>query len=472
MALVKCPECKKKISDMCENCPNCGYPLSTIKEINTNRKSNSESIRESSENKKAVQKWWVWVAIGVVIVVATIIAILLLNRDTKPKFDEDGNPVYIELTNEVYTNAEKYKGYHVDIKGEVFQVMSDSGTVKGIHIWIDPGVCEQNMMIYYSTDDDVKKGDYITCSGYIDSVTKYKNAYGTTLYAPLIKSSDLKKATYIDVMSPTITTIKPVNLKHEKYGYSISIDKIEFAEKETRVYATVKNNGKATLNIGNAIIVQNGKQYNSTDNYEAGYEEIPREIVGGVSSSGIIVFPAISNEYFELSVDMHSGDYDEKIDEFAFLISEDKSDVVDRAYKSAVQIWFDFFNGVLTETEKILPQGVWNAISKGMNATVDETELCLKEWYDGYLKMESFVIESEQKLSQRQLEECVEDINERYRFNGYEIQSTEGYKLSVRVTKTDGKKDIYFPFVIKVEGDWYWVEGTRFITGPFTPATY
>ena len=27
MALIKCPECKKKISDQCENCPNCGYPI-------------------------------------------------------------------------------------------------------------------------------------------------------------------------------------------------------------------------------------------------------------------------------------------------------------------------------------------------------------------------------------------------------------------------------------------------------------
>ena len=27
MALIKCPECKKKISDQCGKCPNCGYPI-------------------------------------------------------------------------------------------------------------------------------------------------------------------------------------------------------------------------------------------------------------------------------------------------------------------------------------------------------------------------------------------------------------------------------------------------------------
>ena len=27
MALIKCPECKKKISDQCEKCPNCGLDI-------------------------------------------------------------------------------------------------------------------------------------------------------------------------------------------------------------------------------------------------------------------------------------------------------------------------------------------------------------------------------------------------------------------------------------------------------------
>lgn len=29
MALIKCPECNKEISDKAVNCPNCGYPICT-----------------------------------------------------------------------------------------------------------------------------------------------------------------------------------------------------------------------------------------------------------------------------------------------------------------------------------------------------------------------------------------------------------------------------------------------------------
>lgn len=31
MALIKCPECEREVSDNAEKCPNCGYPLTQNK---------------------------------------------------------------------------------------------------------------------------------------------------------------------------------------------------------------------------------------------------------------------------------------------------------------------------------------------------------------------------------------------------------------------------------------------------------
>ena len=46
MALIKCSECGKEISDKAKSCPNCGSPVSTI---------NAENRNQGDANNK---KYW------------------------------------------------------------------------------------------------------------------------------------------------------------------------------------------------------------------------------------------------------------------------------------------------------------------------------------------------------------------------------------------------------------------------------
>ena len=60
MALIKCPECKKKVSDQCENCPNCGYPIkANIAKTNTAESevtTTSEVIKSKETKPEKVKK--------------------------------------------------------------------------------------------------------------------------------------------------------------------------------------------------------------------------------------------------------------------------------------------------------------------------------------------------------------------------------------------------------------------------------
>lgn len=48
MALIKCPECEKEVSDKALNCPNCAFPLQESKPDGTVRiKTPSKSLDES-----------------------------------------------------------------------------------------------------------------------------------------------------------------------------------------------------------------------------------------------------------------------------------------------------------------------------------------------------------------------------------------------------------------------------------------
>lgn len=47
MALIKCPECGKEISDAAESCPNCGYPIKGQQQIG-----DSDGLGKGQETKK------------------------------------------------------------------------------------------------------------------------------------------------------------------------------------------------------------------------------------------------------------------------------------------------------------------------------------------------------------------------------------------------------------------------------------
>lgn len=51
MALIKCPECNKEISDKAEICVHCGYPISKwIKEENSDSSQSNEDIKDDNPN--------------------------------------------------------------------------------------------------------------------------------------------------------------------------------------------------------------------------------------------------------------------------------------------------------------------------------------------------------------------------------------------------------------------------------------
>ena len=283
-------------------------------------KKNTEVL---SKKKPIYKKIWFWSVITVVLIaIATSIYIMFFNS-VKPKLDENGKQVFTELLDNVYASAEDYLGYHVSIKGIVFQVLGNSKDTKDVHVWLAPETSDKNVIIQYDNDAEINSGDYITCSGYIKSVSKFKNDFDTEIITPIIYSSDIKKISYIEAMRPTLKSVELSNTIKEQYNYSISVDKVEFAAEETRLYLTVTNNGSADFTIYEdmATIVQDGKQYDTQYNREGNYEEVSHNIVVGAKSSGIITFPAIEQKDFKFIIEAYSPVYEEDIEEFTFNIS-------------------------------------------------------------------------------------------------------------------------------------------------------
>ena len=78
MALIKCKECGKEISDQATTCPNCGYPMHQKITGNTN-------INEKIDNKKAI-----FIIIAIFVFALIIGAIIVVNDGQIPLFIVEG----------------------------------------------------------------------------------------------------------------------------------------------------------------------------------------------------------------------------------------------------------------------------------------------------------------------------------------------------------------------------------------------
>jgi hypothetical protein len=229
-------------------------------------------------------------------------------------------PLTDEEIAQMYTDPAAFKGRPVTLTGKVFLVERDADAVY-MQVYQDPENYENNTIIGYADPDfDVEDDDYIKVTGTVEDEFEGTNAYGGSVTAPMIVASTLEISSYQEVMAPTILEVVPEKKTVTHLGYSVTVQKIEFAENETRVYLKVKNGGKSEFSLYSfyAVLIQGNKQYEEQSNWDAEYPEIQTDLKVGIESEGIICFPAINQEDFQLEFEGSSDNYREDVDLFKF----------------------------------------------------------------------------------------------------------------------------------------------------------
>lgn len=285
--------------------------------------------KESANSRKEIKVGKFTISLKKIIIFIGIILVLIIllnifsNKEfkVKPLYDKNNNPVYINEENisDIYSNAEKYKGQFIDISGQVFNKKTEDG-ITFLQINADVDNSEDNTLIYYQGTTDIKNDDFIKVTGYILGTNEYSNALGGNISAPAILSTKLEKSTYLDVARPTIKQVEYSDKVINQSGYKIEITKVEFAEKETRVYVTASNNANDDFAIYTYSVVatQNGKQYEQDSNYNADYEELNSELKPGITSKGILTFPTMDQSNFTIIIDGSSDNWDIDLKDFKF----------------------------------------------------------------------------------------------------------------------------------------------------------
>ena len=234
------------------------------------------------------------------------------------------NDVLVPMTGDdiksLFTTPEDLKNHCVELVGKVFSAPEYGDGVVSLQMWTDYANSENNIIVYILDDTiDVNVDDYVRVVGIVGDVVTGVNAFGAELTVPSVTASEYEILSYKDAVAPTVQEYE-LGQSQSQYGYTITVEKVEFAEIETRVYVKVDNGGKATFDLYsfNTVVTQNGKQYETQDNWEADYPEIQSNLYPGVSTEGVIVYPPMEQQDFQIIFDAYSDDYHEEIEKYVF----------------------------------------------------------------------------------------------------------------------------------------------------------
>lgn len=246
-------------------------------------------------------------------------------EETPQEEPEEEEAEYVEESQffKVFTNPSLFKGKRIKIMGRVFTTPEHDADGIYLQVWANPKYSEWNTVVMCKdTSLNVDTDDYVIIDGVVKDVFKGQNMMGGDVKAPLVVCDTLEVSDYMTVVAPAIET-KQVDQTIDQSGYQITVEKVEFAESETRLYLKVKNDGDEVFNVYsfNALIIQGSTQYEEEDNWEADYPEIQSEIRPGVETEGIVSYKAMDpKEPLKVIIEAYTDDWDIELEDYEFEI--------------------------------------------------------------------------------------------------------------------------------------------------------
>lgn len=225
----------------------------------------------------------------------------------------------------IVTDPNAHKGEAIKFYGRVFiePERDKDGVYLQVHT-LNKGSDGNTLVSVNDPNLQIKQDDVVLVEGTIEKEYKGENMVGGKITAPVVKAESVTKAEYKDAFAPTKKTIE-VKQKVSQNGYDITVNKIEIADEETRVYVTAANNSgeKVSFFTYNAKLIQNGQQFEvDNSNYNAAYKEMPSDLLSGVTADGVLVFKKIADSgSLQIVLEGASDNYEISMKPFQYTVN-------------------------------------------------------------------------------------------------------------------------------------------------------
>lgn len=264
-----------------------------------------------------------------IIVDDPILKVELLFSDYPVKSEADKNSlkglVNSNLTYDIVaSDPEKFIGQVIQWGGRVF--VEPEIDNEGVYLQIFSSDNDKSFITaYLDKSFAIEIDDYVVVTGIVVGEFDGTNAFGASLSSPLIKAGLIEKTTRAQALSPAKHIVNVGSTKSQN-GFVVTLDRIEFADKETRFYLSLKNqsNDKVTFYTAfGAKAVQGSTQYEASYEYNND-EELVSELLPQITDSGCIIFDAMDYDLKQVKLYLdkpYSDDWGKDWDEVVFDIT-------------------------------------------------------------------------------------------------------------------------------------------------------
>lgn len=242
-------------------------------------------------------------------------------EDTPEQSNSGGGETSQESgSNEIFTNEnysrlssdpESYVGARVEVVGSLLSAPEFQDGQMAFQMFADPENMEWNTVVVSEGDVEPEAEDYVRVLGTVDGSFEGENAFGASVVAPRIAASDVEIISAAEALDPARKTLQ-LSDTQEDQGFSITLNKLEFAENTTRVYVTAENGtGDPVSFYGfDSKIIQGTKQLDQEEPFEYDLAEPQSDLNPGVQTEGAMVFgPVDPAQPFQIQFEWYSENF-------------------------------------------------------------------------------------------------------------------------------------------------------------------
>lgn len=164
-----------------------------------------------------------------------------------------------------------------------------------LQMYID-GAVQHDAVVHYNASFGFVADDCVRVTGIVEDQFYGTNAFSATRIVPSISSRTIDKIDCSQAINPALKTVV-LEKTQIKGGIKVVFHKVEFSDKNTRVYLTVENvNQKASIGFYdfNAKAFQGNKQYSTAYSYDVDYPQIKSDIPPRIQENGVILFDPLN----------------------------------------------------------------------------------------------------------------------------------------------------------------------------------